>query len=211
MRAPLARTPVLRDLMRTDLVVVGPQVPLGQAHRLLVQTGVRYLPVVDGGRYRGMVGERYLRPFLAPWAPASVQAQWEAPVARFLQEFPKAHPEESPEEAAFRMEAARVGALPVVEEEVLVGLVTAFDLLRGLLDHLRPGAPASPLEVLVPDLPRLRALLEALEATRTPLLGLHLFREAGGLGFRTLLYVGALDLRPLLAHLEALGLRHIRP
>ena len=48
MRAPLARTPVLRDLMRTDLVVVGPQVPLGQAHRLLVQTGVRYLPVVDG-------------------------------------------------------------------------------------------------------------------------------------------------------------------
>lgn len=144
MRAPLARTPVLRDLMRTDLVVVGPQVPLGQAHRLLVQTGVRYLPVVDGGRYRGMVGERYLRPFLAPWAPASVQAQWEAPVARFLQEFPKAHPEESPEEAAFRMEAARVGALPVVEEEVLVGLVTAFDLLRGLLDHLRPGAPASP-------------------------------------------------------------------
>ena len=99
----------------------------------------------------------------------------------------------------------------MVEEEVLVGLVTAFDLLRGLLDHLRPGAPASPLEVLVPDLPRLRALLEALEATRTPLLGLHLFREAGGLGFRTLLYVGALDLRPLLAHLEALGLRPIRP
>ena len=34
---------------------------------------------------------------------------------------------------------------------------------------------------------------------------------SGGLGFRALLYVGAMDLRPLLAHLEALGLRPIRP
>jgi len=115
------------------------------------------------------------------------------------------------DEAAFRMEAARVGALPVVEEGVLRGLVTAFDLLRGLLDWIRPKGPASRLELLVPSLEALAGVVRALEETRTPLVGLHLFREAGGLGFRVLLQVGALDTRPLLARLEALGLRPIRP
>lgn len=206
MRAPLAQTPRLRDLMRTDLVVATPTTPVGEAYRLLAQTGVRYLPVMEGGRYQGMVGERSLRPLLAPWARVS----WEAPLGRFLQAFPEAHPEEGLEEAAFLLETAWVGALPVVEEGALVGLVTAYDLLKGLLDRLRPALPASRLEVLIPDLSYLKGLLEALEVTRVPLVGLHLFREAGKLGFRALLYLGALDLRPLLERLESLGLKPFR-
>ncbi|WP_236630076.1 CBS domain-containing protein [Thermus thermamylovorans] len=197
--------------MRTHLVVVPPRTPLEEAHRLLVQTGVRYLPVVEGERYLGLVGERQLRLPLAPWAPGHLRADPQAPVARFLQPFPQARPEEPLEEAAFRLEAARVGALPVVEGEALLGLVTAYDLLRGLLELLRPKAPATRLDLLVPDGPGLGRVLRAVEESGTPLVGLHLFREAGGLGFRVLLHVGALDVRPLLARLEALGLRPIRP
>ncbi len=201
----------LKDLMRTHLVVASPRTSLGEAHRLLVQTGVRYLPVVEGERYLGLVGERQLRLPLAPWAPGHLRADPQAPVVRFLQPFPQAHPEEPLEEAAFRLEAARLGALPVVEGETLLGLVTAYDLLRGLLELLRPKAPATRLDLLVPDLPRLGEVFRALEATGTPLVGLHLFREVGGLGFRVLLHVGALDVRPFLARLEALGLRPMRP
>lgn len=200
----------LKDVMRTDLVVAEPHMPLREAHRLLAQTGVRYLPVVGRGRYRGLLGERHLRLSLAPWAPG-VMADLEAPVARFLQPFPQAHPEDSPEEAAFRMEAARVGALPVVEGEALVGLVTAYDLLKGLLELLRPKAPASRLELLVPDLAKLVEVLKALRQAQVPLVGLHLFQEAGGLGYRVLLHLGVLDLRPLLERLRALGLHPFRP
>ena len=203
--------PTLKDLMRTNLVVAEPQTTLEEAHRLLVRTGVRYLPVVEGRRYLGLLAERHLRLPLTPWAPGHFRGDPRAPALRFLRSFPVAHPEEPLDEAAFRMEAARVGALPVVEEGVLRGLVTAFDLLRGLLDWIRPKGPASRLELLVPSLEALAGVVRALEETRTPLVGLHLFREAGGLGFRVLLQVGALDTRPLLARLEALGLRPIRP
>lgn len=203
--------PLLKDLMRTELVVAEPRMSLEEAHRLMVQTGVRYLPVVEGRRYLGLLGERHLRLPLAPWAPKHLQADLKAPVGRFLKPFPQAHPDEPPEEAAFRMEAARVGAMPVVEEGRLLGLVTAYDLLRGVLALFRPQAPASRLEVLVPDLERLEAVLQALRATRTPLVGLHVYPEAGGLGFRLLLQVGVLDPRPLRERLWALGLYPFSP
>lgn len=204
-------TLVLKDLMRTHLVVAEPRTTLEEAHRLLVRTGVRYLPVVEEGRYLGLLAERHLRLPLAPWAPGHFRGDPRAPVLRFLRPFPVAHPEEPLDEAAFRMDAARVGALPVVEEGVLLGLVTAYDLLRGLMEWVRPKAPASRIDLLVPDLGGLLEVIRALEATRTPLVGLHLYREAGGLGFRVLLQVGALDLRPLLARLQAVGLRPILP
>ncbi|APD10250.1 MULTISPECIES: CBS domain-containing protein [Thermus] len=197
--------------MRTELVVAGPQMSLEEAHRLMAQTGVRYLPVVEGKRYLGLLGERQLRWLLAPWAPKHLRADPQAPVGRFLQTFPVAHPDEPPEEVAFRMESARIGGMPVVEEGRLRGMVTAYDLLRGLAAFLRPQAPASRLELLVPDLEGIAAVLRALRATRTPLVGLRVYPEAGGLGFRLLLQVGALDTRPLRQHFLASGLHLLWP
>ncbi|GAA5334675.1 MULTISPECIES: CBS domain-containing protein [Thermus] len=197
--------------MRTELVVAGPQMSLEEAHRLMAQTGVRYLPVVEGQRYLGLLGERQLRLLLAPWAPMHHRADLKAPLARFLQTVPVAHPDEPPEEVALRMESVRIGGMPVVEEGRLLGMVTAYDLLRGLLALLRPQAPASRLELLVPDLEGIVTVLQALRATRTPLVGLHVYPEAGRLGFRLLLQVGALDTRPLRQRLLASGLHLLRP
>lgn len=54
-----------QDVMTRDVVTVEPETPLQQASKILLDAGVKRLPVVDGGRVVGIVSRRdLLSPFL---------------------------------------------------------------------------------------------------------------------------------------------------
>ena len=129
-----------RDVMTTDVVVVGPDTPARDAARLLAERGFTALPVVDAfGAVVGVVGEAELlrdrlpqdprwlvhgAPAEARQAPAEVVAQvMTKPVVTVT-------PGTDLTEVAELMLKHNVRSVPVVHEGHLAGIVTRRDMLR---------------------------------------------------------------------------------
>jgi acetoin utilization protein AcuB len=123
-------------------VTVGPADTLDRAIDLLDRHGFRHLPVVEGERVVGMISDRDLR--LATGmlrssrrirdrkgrkvpGPERVSEVMHSP-AFYMS------PDTSPSEAAQAMVRHEIGAIPVVEEARLIGIVTETDLLQAFLE-----------------------------------------------------------------------------
>jgi CBS domain-containing protein len=132
-------------------ITIDPDAPLGTALAVMVERGVRHLPVVDDdGRLVGILTDRDLRSALiAPALAERLPPRWRRR-ARSLQRRGEAlrvrdamtwdcmttGPEASLAQAAARMLDGRFGCLPVVERGRLVGILTEHDVLRALAQRL---------------------------------------------------------------------------
>jgi acetoin utilization protein AcuB len=108
----------------------------------------RHLPVVVDGRLIGILSERDLRPvLLSPGlAPAAVR--------EVMSENPTTvTPDASVEDAASLLVVKKIGCLPVLEGERLVGIVTETDLLAVLVELLGLISQSTRLDVAVPGGP----------------------------------------------------------
>ncbi|GAA6746551.1 acetoin utilization AcuB family protein [Thermus brockianus] len=142
---------LVKDVMRSPVVTVGPDATLEEAYRLLLERGIRHLPVVAEGRLLGIVTDRDIRlatSHLNPKGPCPTCAL----VAEvMIKEVVTAHPLDPVEEAARVMRERKIGSLPVLEEGALVGIVTGIDLLDALLKLTGVTEPSGRLEVRLPD------------------------------------------------------------
>jgi acetoin utilization protein AcuB len=144
-----ARSMSVRDRMSRRVATVRPEAPLSEAAKLMRARKIRHLPVVDqAGRVVGMVTARDLRQAL--FAPA---VQDEREDVRGLLEGLAVHDvmtrgvlsvraAMSIRDAARLMHERKLGALPVVERERLVGILTETDVLRAFQELLGPAASA---------------------------------------------------------------------
>jgi CBS domain-containing protein len=118
----------LREFMRTDVLTVEPGEAAGAAWSRMRQRRIRHLVVVtDGGKLTGVVSERDL----GGQEGARVR---QGKTVRDLMS-PKVvsvPPTATLRQAANLMRGRVVGALPVVEDDRLVGIVTATDVLDEL-------------------------------------------------------------------------------
>ena len=138
------RTPVsaqglplrVRDMMSVSIVTIPPSLSVYEAHTLMQQRKVRHLPVLQDGRLVGMVSDRDIRLVLP--SPATSLAVWE--IRHLLDKLTVGEmmtcfvmttaPDCLMTEAVGRMLGHRVGALPVVEDRRVVGILTRTDVLR---------------------------------------------------------------------------------
>jgi acetoin utilization protein AcuB len=130
------RSMIVRDWMKGRVTTVRPDARLGSVARLMRARKIRHLPVVEGaGRLVGIVTARDLRQAL--FAPA-VQDQLEnlptvldGLVVRdvMTRGVVSVRASTSIREAARLMHERRLGALPVVERDRLVGILTETDVL----------------------------------------------------------------------------------
>ncbi|MFC4059242.1 HPP family protein [Planomonospora corallina] len=149
--------PVARVMSRT-LVTVGPDESPLIAWEIMRCAGVHHLPVVDtGGRLRGVLARDELA---AAWSGGPAE-QSRVRVAELLAEYgcPRVPPDSRLSEAAESMLGASADAVAVVEHgEVLVGMVTATDVVRAVAglapDGEGPSEVLTGMFRLVPVLPR---------------------------------------------------------
>ena len=117
-------------IMSTDLFTVRPDDPVELVARVMEWRDVRHVPVEDNdGRLVGLVSHRSLLSLLAKGLPADR----DEPVAVrniMIADPISVAPTTPVSEAVELMRLHRIGSLPVVENERLVGIVTVYDLLE---------------------------------------------------------------------------------
>lgn len=129
----------VQDLMTTTLVTVTPDTSVHTARALMQQRKIRHLPVLEHGQLVGIISDRLLRTVLP--SPATSLSVWEVnylldrlTVGEVMTQFVMTvTPETLASEAVSRMLGQKVGALPVVEDGRLVGILTRTDILRAFL------------------------------------------------------------------------------
>lgn len=130
----------VRDIMGTKLVTISAGDRLSTVEDIMTLGHVRHMPVVQGGRLVGVVSERdLLRSSLSVFSEHR-DAERRAflhvvEIGRVMSTPPIViGPDATIMEAALIMAEKKIGCLPVVDREALVGMVTETDVLRWVAD-----------------------------------------------------------------------------
>lgn len=116
---------VVRDHMSSRVITVERQCAIAEARVILRKHRIRQLPVMQSDRLAGIVSDRDLRS-----APAKAKR-----VADVMTAKPTVIGPNAPvDEAARVLRSLKVGALPVVENNKLVGIITTSDVMDAFVD-----------------------------------------------------------------------------
>jgi CBS domain-containing protein len=126
----------VRDIMETKLVTISASERLSMVEDIMTLGRVRHMPVVQGGRLVGVVSERDLLRASLSVLSEHRDAERRAflhvvEISRVMSTPPIViGPDATIEEAAALMADEKIGCLPVVSGDELIGMITETDVLR---------------------------------------------------------------------------------
>jgi acetoin utilization protein AcuB len=130
----------VKDLISRTPVTVGRATPVLEARRMMLERRVRHLLVTENEKLVGIVTDRDIR--LNMPSPATTLSVWELNylLARLTvgevmtKSVIVVEPERDAREAAAILLSEKIGALPVLDGETLIGIVTETDFLRAFAE-----------------------------------------------------------------------------
>jgi acetoin utilization protein AcuB len=145
--------------MVKDVVAIGPEISIVAARQIMVENGIRHLPVVnEEGILIGIVTDRDLRTAM----PSNVLGHTENIESQNLASIQvkdimstrpvTVSPSQTLEDALLMMELHKVGAFPVVDQEGrLKGILSIRDLMRAFVNVLGLHDPGVLIGIIVED------------------------------------------------------------
>jgi len=135
---------IVADAMTKNPMTVSASSSIGEVARLMMDEGVRHLPVMEGGSMVGIISDRDIKSVSMPRlvdqaAIETLRARYDQPISEMMAGDPvTAYPETNLAEAVDLMLDNRVGALPVVNADTgdLLGILSQVDVLRVARDRL---------------------------------------------------------------------------
>ncbi len=135
----------VRDWMTPNPITIDPKTTLPEAHKLMKECHIRRLPVVDRGKLVGILTLGDVRE--ASPSDASSLSIFELNyllaklnVENIMTRDPiTIAPTATIREAAQLMLEHKIGGVPVVEDEKLVGIITESDIVRVLVQEPEPS------------------------------------------------------------------------
>ncbi len=141
--------------MTRGVVTLPPDETAATALAVCRERRIRHLPVLKEGRLVGIVSDRDLRSS----TPALGDPQRAAALQKLLvedvmaREVATVHPDDPIEQAANTMRERRIGCLPVLDGDELVGIITTSDVMDALVYLVGAHEPGSRMELALPDRP----------------------------------------------------------
>ena len=180
------------QIMSQKIVTISPDKRVGQALKLMQKHQIRHVPVMEHDRMVGWITSRDLREVLL----ASMLE--EIKVGDVMVQAPlSVTPDTEVEEAARLIHEHKIGGMPVMEGEKLVGVITMLDLISAFIAMLGLLKSSSRLDLLLPN------RSEALDAAT------RVIKEAGGKVINVALGPTKDDQRPYYFRLEKVNLEPI--
>jgi acetoin utilization protein AcuB len=124
---------VVRDYMSSKVITVDPECAIADARTLLGKHRIRQLPVVHKDRLVGIITDRDLRSTSAATKTVGEVMTAKPTIIR---------PTVPIDEAAWVLRKLKVGALPVVDGNRLVGIITTTDVLDALVEFCGVNEPS---------------------------------------------------------------------
>ncbi|KUK37076.1 MAG: Acetoin utilization protein AcuB [Thermacetogenium phaeum] len=158
----------VRDKMTPDPITITPKTTVAEALDLMRENKVRRLPVLDKGKLVGIVTDRDLCE-VSP-SPATSLSIFElnyllarTKIGEIIkkQQVITIEPDAYLEEAALIMRDNQIGAIPVVENGKLVGIITESDIFDAFIELMGLREPGMRLELELEDEPGM--LVKAVE------------------------------------------------
>ena len=150
---------LVKDYMTRHPIMISPETPASEAQKIMTENDVRHLPVVgDGKRILGLVSRNRLR--VPPTDLGSLNV-WE--ISRILsdlkvkdvmvkkKELITIKPDKTLEEAAQLLIKNKIGSLPVLEDGIVVGIISEFDLLAELSNLLGGNVEGVRVTICMPN------------------------------------------------------------
>ena len=149
---------LVKDRMTSDPVVITTDTSLKEALELVRSKPFRHLPVLDeNGKLVGIVTEKSLV-YASPTSTTALSVfevdyiLSRTKVGQIIQgSVVSVGPDWPIEEAARVMVDRRIGCLPVVEDDKLIGIISDTDIFRVFVEGLGGGHPSLRITVVVPE------------------------------------------------------------
>ncbi len=135
---------IVKEYMTKHPIMIRPTMSIVEAQGIMSEARVRHLPVVEAGkRLLGLITQETLR--VPPTKLTSLNV-WE--ITRYLsnltvkdvmvdrKDVVTINPNITIEEAARVMVTHKIGCLPVLDEDIVVGIITDTDMMRHLIEML---------------------------------------------------------------------------
>jgi acetoin utilization protein AcuB len=151
------------QIMSQKIVTISPDKGVGQALKLMQKHQIRHVPVMERDRMVGWITSRDLREVLLASMLEDIKVgdvMVQAPLS--------VTPDTEVEEAARLIHEHKIGGMPVMEGETLVGVITMLDLISAFITMLGLLKSSSRLDLLLAN------RSEALDAAT------QLIKKAGG-------------------------------
>ena len=152
---------LVKDCMTRHPIMISPTTPATEAQQIMAENHIRHLPVIGSGkRLLGLITRQRLA--MKPEEMGSLNV-WE--ITRRLSDLTaekvmlkaarvqKISPDVTVEQASNAMTTHKVGCLPVVDDGVVVGIITEIDLLQSF--EVMLGLPGAGVRVTI-DMPNRR-------------------------------------------------------
>ncbi len=149
---------LVKDRMTSDPVVITTDTSLKEALEIVRSKPFRHLPVLDeNGKLVGIVTEKSLV-YASPTSTTALSVfevdyiLSRTKVGQIIQgSVVTVGPDWPVEEAARVMVDRRIGCLPVVEDDKLIGIISDTDIFRVFVEGLGGGHPSLRITVVVPE------------------------------------------------------------
>jgi acetoin utilization protein AcuB len=155
---------LVQDIMTKKVVAIDPDMPIVDVNKLMEQRNIRHFPILEKSQLIGIVSDRDIR-VVGSEHPKALKGVTLKDAVRRIMKAPvlTTHPLDPVEEAAKVLRDYKIGAMPVVNDEELVGIVTGIDFLEAMVKMTGVYSATTRLEVEVDNRPgALAAVLESI-------------------------------------------------
>jgi len=132
----------VNELMTPDPKTVKEDDPIKTAVNLVIENRIRHLPVVSGGSLVGIISDRDLKRAMPSIVAGATGEEYQSfmeqtPIMQVMTANPiTCSPNTNLIEIVREFCEEKVGAIPVVDDERLVGIVTQTDMMKAFLKVL---------------------------------------------------------------------------
>lgn len=145
---------IVEKIMSKDVITLSPTDSLFEASELMRKHKIRHLPIVDASnKLVGLVAQRDIKNTISSFLDEKQEdAIYQKPISDIMIKDPMiGHPLDFIEEVALLFYEHKIGCLPIVSHNELIGIITDTDLLYSYIELTGATQPSSRIDIRVKD------------------------------------------------------------